>query len=127
VFAFAAEKTDSHRRVLIVDDDPDWREFLRICLEDLGYDSAEASSGEEALERLEQEQFDILLLDLNMPGMNGLEVAERLGGHGPRVVLLTSASQHQVGRALATGPYYYLPKDTRPEALSLILESLQPA
>ena len=43
---------DSSHRVLVVDDDADWREFLRLCLEDLGYEAIEAADGQEALASL---------------------------------------------------------------------------
>lgn len=112
------------KKVLIVDDDRDWREFLKLCLEELGYEPHEASNGSEALEKIEREDFFVVLLDLNMPGIPGEEVAERIGANGPRVVLLTQAAMEQAGAALRGNATYYLPKAASQDALSLLLSSL---
>ncbi|MCP3144827.1 response regulator [Pyxidicoccus xibeiensis] len=118
---------DGARKVLVVDDDADWREFLRLSLEDLGYETTEASDGQEALDTLRRgERYRVMLLDLNMPGMSGLEVVERLprGQNHPRIVFLTSAAAQDVGSALLSGPHYYLPKGASRDQLSLLLQSL---
>jgi len=118
--------TDGVRKVLVVDDDADWREFLRLCLEDLGYEAIEAADGQEALDSLSRERCGVVLLDLNMPGMSGLEVVERLPRHTkPRIVFLTSAAAQDVGNALMSGPHYYLPKGASRDQLSLLLQSLE--
>ena len=109
---------------MVVDDDADWRDFLRICLEDLGYPLIEAASGPEALAKLAEEPCDVLVLDLHMPGLSGADLLGLLPEGGPRVVLLTSAPIQEVKGALGSGPHYYLPKGARREAISLILESL---
>ncbi len=117
---------DSSRKVLVVDDDADWREFLRLSLEDLGYETTEAADGQEALDALKRgDRYRVMLLDLNMPGMSGLEVVERLPrGIHPRIVFLTSAAAQDVGSALLSGPHYYLPKGASRDQLSLLLQSL---
>jgi two-component system, chemotaxis family, chemotaxis protein CheY len=117
-------KSRAHR-VLIVDDDADWRHLLHLVVEDLGYETAQARSGEEALQMIEEEEFSLILLDLRMPGMDGRELLRRLPEPGPRVVLLTAADPTEAGEALNSGPHYYLPKAAGTEALSLILDSLQ--
>lgn len=112
------------KRVLIVDDDPDWREFLRMALADLGYEAIEAADGEQALAALDRESVDVVLLDLNMPGMRGEEVVARIPQDGPQVVFLTGAGADVVGSALLSGPHYYLPKGASRGELSLLLDSL---
>jgi len=62
--------------ILIVDDDPANRELLKRRLARAGYSSTSVESGEEALEMLEQQRFDLILLDLMMPGISGLETLE---------------------------------------------------
>ncbi len=111
-------------RILVVDDDPDWREVLRFTLEDMGYEPVEASSGPEALERMQQESFPVVLLDMRMPGMDGHEVISRMPRPLPRIVLLTGSDASEVNETLASGPLYYLPKEAGTEALSMILGSL---
>jgi CheY-like chemotaxis protein len=116
---------DSAHKILIVDDDPDWREYMRFCLDDLGYHSIEAASGSEALETLRREPCTVMLLDMRMPEMSGEEVIKRLPeDDAPRVVCLTNASAQEVGSALRRGPHYYLPKGASREQLALLLQSL---
>ncbi len=112
------------QRILIVDDDADYRAFLRQVLEEMDYEVVEAPDGRTALELLEAEAFQVVLLDLFMPGMDGAEVLARLPPSGPRVVLLTGAPIQDVSSALSRKPHYYLPKGAGPEALSLMLHSL---
>ncbi|MFN7134420.1 MAG: response regulator, partial [Myxococcales bacterium] len=98
------------RKVLIVDDDADWRSFLRGALEELGYEADEASSGEDALRALGERAYRIMLLDLYMPGLGGEEVAQRIPSGGPQIVFCTGATAQDAGHALGGGAHYYLPK-----------------
>jgi CheY-like chemotaxis protein len=69
--------------ILLVDDQADVRFMLSLFLEDEGMDFDEASSGEEALDRVRESEYDLILLDQRMPpGLSGIEVAERLRGDG---------------------------------------------
>jgi two-component system chemotaxis response regulator CheY len=121
-----ASEKDMTRRVLVVDDDADWREFLRLSLEDLGYETTEVSDGQGALDSLQRERYGVMLLDLNMPGMGGEDVVARMSNRdAPRIVFLTSAPAQDVGQALMSGPHYYLPKGASREQLSLLLQSLE--
>ncbi len=65
-------------RILVVDDDLSMREFLKILLERSGYSVTVAASGEEALERLGKDQPDLVMTDLNMPGINGIELLNQV-------------------------------------------------
>lgn len=112
------------RSVLLVDDDPDWRSWLKEHLEALGYRVAEASSGSLALELLEEEDFELILLDLVMPGLSGEDVAREVGAEGPQVVFVTGADGEELASAMQTGARYYLPKGATREHLSLMLHSL---
>lgn len=111
-------------RILIVDDDPDWRAALHDSLKTLGFESDAVSSGEEALARIAREPYRVVLLDLYMPGLGGEEVARRIPAGGPQVVFVTSAGAQEAGPALAGGPHYYLPKGAGRDALELLLQSL---
>ena len=60
-------------RILVVDDDPQIRRVMKVTLTGQGYEVDDAKNGEEALEKLREHRFDLVLLDMNMPGMGGLE------------------------------------------------------
>ncbi len=65
-------------RILVVDDEPQIRRTLRATLVPLGYEVSEAPTGEAALAALQNDRPDLVLLDLNLPGMNGLETCRRI-------------------------------------------------
>lgn len=75
-------------RVLIVDDESSLRLMVRAGLEQLGYKVDEASSGLEGLNKLSMHPFDVLILDLKMPGMQGLEVMQHLPKLYPHLALI---------------------------------------
>lgn len=66
------------RRILLVDDEPQIRRILRAVLVAKGYDVMEAECGEDALNLLRFEEYDLLLLDINMPGITGVEVCREV-------------------------------------------------
>lgn len=81
-------------RILIVEDDPNEREGLRLLLEAAGYPTSTAADGIDALQQLQKQHFDLLLVDVWMPRMNGLELLSCLpdGATGPRppkVIMVT--------------------------------------
>src|SRR5580698_5098626 len=65
-------------RVLIVEDDSALRRTLRTTLDELGFDIGEAGNGEEALQRLRMVDYEAVLLDINMPGVGGIETCQRI-------------------------------------------------
>lgn len=65
-------------RILVVDDEPQLRRALRSTLSALGFVVADAETGEAALDLVREEQFDLILLDINMPGLSGLETCRAL-------------------------------------------------
>ncbi|HUN83592.1 MAG TPA: response regulator transcription factor [Terracidiphilus sp.] len=76
--ALDTEQSGCKGRVLVVEDDPPLRRTLRISLDAMGFDVGEASNGEEALARLRMIDYDAVLLDINMPGMGGIETCRRI-------------------------------------------------
>ncbi|HEV7886857.1 MAG TPA: response regulator [Acidimicrobiales bacterium] len=111
-------------RVLIVDDEPDILLMLRVSLETEGYETAMAADGETALARVADEQFDLMLLDVMMPVMDGWGVLENLQHHPnpPRVVVVSAKSSDQdVARALGAGAVDYLTKPFSPRDLSSLV------
>ncbi len=65
-------------RILVVDDEPQIRRVMRATLVHEGYEVMDARSGPDALDRLQSEKFDIVLLDINMPGLTGLETCKQI-------------------------------------------------
>jgi CheY-like chemotaxis protein len=84
--------------ILVVDDDHAIREFIRLGLEDVGYEVVVATDGAEALEAIRQRQPRLILLDMRMPGMNGWEFAEQYrGALSPQapIVMMTAGRDAQ--------------------------------
>jgi DNA-binding response OmpR family regulator len=81
-----------NKRVLIVDDERNIRLTLSQTLESLAMESSTAANGEEAIARLEEEKFGLILLDLKMPGMDGMEVLRKVREIHPdiRVIIITA-------------------------------------
>lgn len=75
-------------RVLIVDDEAAIRRAIRPPLAELGFQISEASRGEEALQLLHANTYDVVLLDINMPGIGGIETLRRIRGFAPRLPIL---------------------------------------
>jgi DNA-binding NtrC family response regulator len=100
-------------RVLIVDDEENQRKALAIGLRLEGFEVFDAPDGERALEWLERHDVDIVIVDLMMPGIHGLDVARRIGMRHPGVgVVLMSAyhlSERQLERA-RVGAIAFVPK-----------------
>jgi len=79
--------------ILVVDDDPDLREFLRLMITSIGFEVISAANGQEALDVLEDHDPDLILLDMKMPVMDGWEFSRALETRGahPPVVVFTAA------------------------------------
>ena len=75
-------------RVLLVDDEPSIRRALRTPLSEMGFITTEASRGEEALHLVQAQTFDVVLLDVNMPGMGGMKALGKLRSLAPRMPIL---------------------------------------
>lgn len=100
-------------RVLLVDDDPDMIGLLRLKLEPLGYVVQEAASGEEALRLIDKECPDVVVLDVAMPVMSGIEVLKRvrsLGLNVPIIVMTAFGSESIAEDALNHGADSYVAK-----------------
>src|SRR5271169_2341994 len=97
---------DALRKVLVVDDDPVVGRSIDRVLTGKGYAVITAGNGEEALAKLRDEKYDVVFTDIKMPGMNGLEVAERVKASQPwlPVVIITGyGTEANEARAEAAG------------------------
>jgi two-component system, OmpR family, alkaline phosphatase synthesis response regulator PhoP len=120
---------NERRRVLVVDDEPDVLLLCRVNLEFEGYEVVEASDGEEAMERLREQRFDVVLLDVMMPKMDGWQVLEAVKADEELrelpVVMLTAKVQDQDQiRGWSQGAADYITKPFSPLALSQVLQDV---
>jgi two-component system KDP operon response regulator KdpE len=98
--------------ILVVDDEPQLRRVMRTTLTDLGYTVIDAKTGEDALEMLRHDQPDLVLLDLNMPGIGGLETcrAIRETSEVPIIILSVRNTEREKVQALDAGADDYVSK-----------------
>ncbi|GAB4261271.1 MAG: hypothetical protein Kow0092_10690 [Deferrisomatales bacterium] len=113
-------------RVLLVENDPPSALLVRTLLEQAGYEVVWAEGGEEGLRRFEEGGWDALLLDMQMPGVDGYEVARRIRGSDrrsavPVVALTAHAMEGDRQRCLEAGCSHYLPKPVDRRALVELL------
>lgn len=114
------------KKILVVDDDRTTRRLVALQLRRAGYEVAEAGDGKKALERVGREAFDLVLLDVWMPGMDGLEVLGRLrdAKERPRVVMMTADdASDTLLRAIREQAYRYLAKPIEPAQLLEVVRS----
>lgn len=100
-------------KVLVVDDEPEAVELLVEFLSSKGYEVLTATSGEEALRRVKEDRPHLVLLDVRMPQMNGLEVLQRIREIDAEmgVIMVTAVNEEDVGRkALELGAFDYIVK-----------------
>src|SRR5437762_5116306 len=102
----------SSARILVVDDDPQIRRVLRTALIAQGYEVADARNGEEAVEKLHDEKPDLVILDMNMPRMNGLETCRsiRTTSDVPIIMLTVRDAESDKVGALDAGADDYMTK-----------------
>ncbi len=121
--------TSTNAKILIVDDEAVVRESLDRMFQDEGYQTRAASSGKEALEGLKPGDYDLALLDIRMPGMDGMDLHARLHEIDPdlTVIVMTGyASVETAVQALKRGAYDYVVKPVDPdELLHLISNALE--
>ena len=118
--------------VLIVDDSPVMRGFIRRVIHLTGLEVAtylEASDGRAALSLLRQQPVDLVLTDINMPGMNGEELLRQMKFEGflkkiPTLVVSTDATEQRVKKMLELGARGYVTKPFSPEVLKQRLEEV---
>jgi DNA-binding NtrC family response regulator len=111
-------------RILVVDDDPDIRELLSDRLQLMGFDVICAKDGQEALGILRQETPALTLLDLQLPGVGGMEVLQtiRQEGHETTVIVITAwATAERAVAAMRAGAYDFIPKPLDPSHLEVVI------
>ncbi len=117
--------------ILIVDDEPNIVELVRVTLEDNRVRVFEARDGESALVLAPAIQPDLILLDVHLPDLSGLEVCRKLRADerfaSTKIIMLTAAAQqNDIARGLAVGADQYLTKPFSPVRLLSVLDGLLP-
>ncbi len=119
---------DQPKRVLIVEDEKPLSHALELKLTSEGYTTVVATNGQEALDALKNAEFDVMLLDLMMPTVDGFQVLQQMKGlaSSPIVFVLSNLSQHEdEEKALALGAKKFFIKSDTP--LSTIVEEVKNA
>ena len=111
------------KRVLIVDDSATTRALIVATIEEMdGFETIEAPNGFEALKRLPQQRLDLIVTDINMPDINGLEIVHFVKHHPqyksiPLIIVSTEGSEDDVKKGLELGASAYVKKPFEPDVL----------
>jgi two-component system KDP operon response regulator KdpE len=115
-------------RILVVDDDPQIRRVMRVTLTGHGYEVDDAKTGEDALEKVRGARFDLVLLDMNMPGMSGLEACGLIRERSEIGIIMLTVRDTEADKvsALDAGADDYVTKPFNgPELLARIRAALR--
>lgn len=117
------------KKILIVDDATTVRMYHRQLMESLGYEVEEAENGIEALERASEHRFDLFLIDINMPKMDGYTLVKEIRHSTsfqstPIIMISTEEADHDSERAYAAGANFYLVKPVRLDTLHAYADCL---
>jgi len=118
---------DRPPRILVVDDETSIRESLRDWLKDLGYNVAVAGDGVQALELAAREEPQVVIVDLVMPGIDGLELTKRLKATCPATEVIMMTAYSSVSTAIESmkqGVYDYVEKPFCPERIELLIRKI---
>ena len=113
-------------KIIVVDDEKEIRNLIEIYLKNEGYEVTKASDGEEALEILEKEDIDLIILDIMMPKMDGIEVCKRVRENLNIPILMLSAKSEDMDKiqGLMTGADDYITKPFNPLELIVRVKAI---
>jgi two-component system chemotaxis response regulator CheY len=119
------------KKMLTVDDSQSVRKLVKFTLKAKGFQVSSACDGLEALDLLKQEEFDAIILDINMPRMNGLEFLKQIKANDqyasiPVIMLTTEGQDDDKDKAVALGATAYMVKPFKPTQLLTLLEKIVP-
>jgi len=115
-------------KILVIDDEPPICELMDEFLSIKGYQVITASNGEEGISKFEENRPQLVLLDLRMPGMSGIEVLSKLkeiDGHAGIIILSAFGDVNTIQEALEIGATYYMEKPIELQRLAELLEAWQ--
>lgn len=117
----------SDKKILLVDDSPENLELLAVLMERNGWDYDKADSGDSALEKLKSESYDLVLTDLMMPRMNGLELLARIKENWPstEVIIVTAYGSIPTAiEAIKKGAHTYILRPFEPDEVALTISKI---
>ncbi|MEW6749648.1 MAG: sigma-54 dependent transcriptional regulator [Candidatus Latescibacterota bacterium] len=115
----------ANERILVVDDETDLAVSCQRLLASKGYETSIAGNGEEALQRIQEREPHLVITDLRMPGMDGMELLEQVKGLFPeiQVIMMTAYSTiEDAVRAMRLGGFDFVPKPFTPDHLAIVVE-----
>ena len=115
-------------RILVADDDPQIRRVMRVTLTGQGYEVDDVKSGDAALDKLREHRFDLVLLDMNMPGLSGVDTCREIRSQSEVAIIMLTVrdSEHDKVAALDAGADDYVTKPYNvPELLARIRAALR--
>jgi len=116
----------AQEKILVVDDEESMVQFMTVLLRREGYEVITAASGPQALELLQESSVDAVVTDLKMPGMDGIELLDRIKKHDetlPVIIMTAYASQRSAIDALNLGAFQYLEKHAKNDDIKLVVRN----
>lgn len=115
------------RKILIVDDEKNIRTTLKHCLKEEGYEIDIAINGDEALQKIMEQQFNLILLDIKMPGLTGMEVLSEIRRRGNKVDIIMMTAYGTIDRAVEAmklGAVDFISKPFTPDEIRNIVKEV---
>lgn len=116
------------RKILVIDDSPTFRKLIRFYLKKKGYIVHEAHNGKEGLECIHKDNFDLIILDMEMPVMNGAQVLEKLKEtkefNIPILILSADKEEESKATGITLGASYYMTKPFKPPEVVARIEEI---
>ncbi len=112
-------------RIIVVDDEPGMREFLEIMLQKDGYSVVTAGDGRQAEEKINSQMFDLAIIDVQMPTMDGLDLLKKINKKAPdtTVIMITAFASHESAiEAMKHGAYDYITKPFKIDEIKLVIK-----
>lgn len=113
------------RKALVIDDDPSTLDLMKFHLEDIGLDVSLAGLGSKALDAVTENDFDVILTDLNLPDINGIDMVRKIKGISPETEIIMVTGYGSMEKAIAAtkaGAFYYVEKPVNFDELDLLIE-----